>query len=208
MNQQEEMLKKILNKYKDKLFKELKSDTKRLNHSISVMEMVDSLLDLYNIKTNKKDILIASLFHDVCKNYTKKDYLNLIGEDSYLKYEKSPLLHGFAGSVYLSKYLGINDENILRAIRYHTNGHKDFEIVEKIIFISDKTDKTRTYKDVEIIRKTVIDLKELDRGIIIFLIELEKLLKNKNEVMHIAGKEFLDCLIKKERFSAKSKYNL
>ena len=45
------------------------------------------------------------------------------------------LSHSLIGS-YIAKYeFGINDKDIINAIKYHTTGKEDMDIIEKIIYI-------------------------------------------------------------------------
>ena len=61
--------------------------------------------------------------------------------------------HGISGSVYIKNHLGIDDEDILNAVCYHTTGRAGMSILEKIIFIADFTSEERTYNGVATMRK-------------------------------------------------------
>ena len=55
--------------------------------------------------------------------------------------------------------LGIDDEEILDSIRWHTTGKEDMSILTKIIYIADMIEPDRNFDGVEDIRKaTFIDL--------------------------------------------------
>lgn len=191
----------IIQKYKPILEKELKSD-KRLTHSIEVANLTKELLSLYNIKDHNDEIVIGALFHDVCKYYTEEQYINLIGEKKYKKLKESPLLHGYASSIYLEKNLNIKNKKVLNGVKFHTVGNKNFTIIEKIIFIADKVDATRTYPKVEIIRKALLDLKDINKAILMFLNEQELVLKRKEFKLAKESIVFRKSLIKKECLSA------
>ena len=59
------------------------------------------------------------------------------------------LWHGPAGAYHISKNLGIKDNDILNAVRYHTAGRADMSLLEKIVYLGDLTSADRSYKDVE-----------------------------------------------------------
>ena len=62
-------------------------------------------------------------------------------------------LHAVAGEVYLRKELGVTDEEILSAVRYHTTGKEDMSLLEKIIYVADLTSEDREYPDVKEVRE-------------------------------------------------------
>ncbi len=52
----------------------------------------------------------------------------------------------------LARELGVEDEEILGAVRYHTTGRADMSLLEKIIFTADLTEVNRDYPDVQTVR--------------------------------------------------------
>lgn len=65
----------------------------------------------------------------------------------------APLLHAPAAAYYIDTVLGIHDEDILNAVRYHTVGRAGMSPLEEIIYIADLTSADRNYKDVNRMRK-------------------------------------------------------
>jgi len=65
------------------------------------------------------------------------------------------LWHGIAGEVYCRTVLGIDDEDILDSIRFHTIARKGMSLLEKIIYLADLTSADRDYPDVDYMRKLV-----------------------------------------------------
>ena len=51
-----------------------------------------------------------------------------------------------------------------RAIAIHTTGDENMTMLQKILFVADKTDETRNYEDVEYYRK--LAFKDIDEAII------------------------------------------
>ena len=59
---------------------------------------------------------------------------------------------------------GITDEEILNAITYHTTGRGDMTMFDKIVYLSDKLEPSRTYTDLTEMRKVAeYDLDEACR---------------------------------------------
>lgn len=84
----------------------------------------------------------TGLIHDCAKNLALDEMISLIkeggielecGEDSNTK-----ILHAPAGAALAKKIFGVEDEEILSAIRWHTLGKVEMTLLEKIIFLADK----------------------------------------------------------------------
>jgi len=157
----------MLNKLYDHI--ETSLPPKRYQHTLGVIEVAVSLAKQHDI--NEHCAEIAALLHDVSKCMSLEELHSYVECDETLKYygTMGELLHGFAGSVYAKKELGIHDEDILSAIKYHTIGRRGMTTLEKIIYIADAIEPNRDYPNVDLIRekaKTCINdaiLLEVDR---------------------------------------------
>lgn len=58
----------------------------------------------------------------------------------------------------------VRDEEILKAIKYHTTGNENMSLLEKIVFLADAIEEKRSYPGVEEIRKKAS--KNLDLGVL------------------------------------------
>ena len=173
-------------KYNFKELKEIvksKMSLKRFTHTLSVVEMSEKLAKIYNADIEK--CKVAALLHDICKemnmeyikNICKNNFMNELSEEDL---ENNEILHGFAGAYYVKNELGINDKEILNAIKYHTVGAKDMTLLEKIVYIADAIEYGRNYPSVVEIREETF--KNLDKGI---LMEIE----HKEEYLESIGKK-------------------
>jgi len=94
---------------------------------------------------------VAGLLHDCAKQLPEKKILQLCrkyGEKiSKMEYDNPFLLHGKAGACIAREKFGINDEKILNAIRYHTTGRPEMDIIEKIVFVADYIEPSRKKAD-------------------------------------------------------------
>ena len=59
----------------------------------------------------------------------------------------------FAGAEYIRQQLGIEDEDIINAVRYHTVARAGMSRLEQIIYLADLTSSERDYPDVERMRR-------------------------------------------------------
>ena len=138
----------------------------RLKHSVGVMKTAASLAELY--KADKKKAEIAGLLHDVARDLKLEDMLSLCSDriDKTNKYVKNNklLLHACAGRIIAERDFGINDADILSAIEKHTTGSKDMNLLDKIIFVADYVEPTRSFRGVKKARK--LAYRDLNRAML------------------------------------------
>ncbi|HSA06030.1 MAG TPA: bis(5'-nucleosyl)-tetraphosphatase (symmetrical) YqeK [Candidatus Gastranaerophilales bacterium] len=109
-------------------------------HSLGAEETAKELAFIFGIDQEKASL--AGLIHDNAKEipyeemliYIKNNNLNI--EESIKTNRK--ILHAYLGAYMAQKELGITDQEILDAIKYHTTGKPDMTLFEKIIFLADK----------------------------------------------------------------------
>lgn len=136
---------------------------KRFNHCINVSKEAVRLAKKYGADEEKA--AVAGVLHDITKEFSEEKQLQIfLNNDIMLSSveQRTPKLwHAISGSVYISTELGINDQDIINAVRYHTTGRASMSLLEKIIFLADFTSEERDFPDVDIIRqKAEISLEE------------------------------------------------
>ena len=94
---------------------------------------------------------LAGIAHDLCKELGSEELITVALMDgekqSKLEKKKPGLLHARAAAVLVERKYGINDKDILDAIRYHTTGGKDMCPLAKIVYIADKIEISRVGVD-------------------------------------------------------------
>ena len=118
---------------------------KTFNHSKNVA--LTALKLNAKLKLDNDKVFLAALLHDVAK-YDKGIYA--VPEDSL----DTPVEHQFAGSEKV-KTLGITDEDVINAIRYHTTGKPEMTTLEKLIYLSDMISYERDFDGVDELRRIV-----------------------------------------------------
>ena len=162
-----------------------KMSLKRFTHTLGVVEMSEKLAKIHNADIEK--CKVAALLHDICKemdmeyikNICKNNFMNELSEEDL---ENNEILHGFVGAYYVKNELGINDKEILSAIKYHTVGAENMTSVEKIVYIADAIEYGRNYPSVVKIREETF--KNLDRGILMEIEHKEKYLESIGKKSH------------------------
>ncbi len=137
-----------------KIIKSMMSES-RYNHCVNVSKEAVKLAKRYG--GDEEKAAVAGILHDITKEMPKEEQLQIIIDSGIIlddiQKNAPKLWHGISGSVYIKNHLGIDDEDILNAVCYHTTGRAGMSILEKIIFIADFTSEERTYNGVATMRK-------------------------------------------------------
>lgn len=150
---------------------------KRWNHTVNVVSEAKKLCQMYGGDMEK--CVTAAIFHDVVKELHNEELNALVRKFGFdEKYIDSPnLSHGKIAAALLKHEWGIDDEDIINAVSYHTTGRAGMSKTEKIVFIADAIEPTRVYNGVEAIRKATYE--DLDRGCLKSLTDTVEHLKEK-----------------------------
>ena len=130
---------------------------KRLLHTLAVEKMAVKIGTLYC--PEKLDVLAASaLLHDITKELRVEEHV-AICERYGAKYTKDNILapktlHAITAAALIPvEFPEFNDREIISAVRYHTTGRDGMTLTEKIIYIADYIDDTRTFPDCVTLRE-------------------------------------------------------
>ena len=127
----------------------------RFIHSLNVADSAKYLAKKYGCDEEKA--YTAGLLHDVMKNAGDSEQLSVI-EKAGCKLtdcEKAnpKLWHAIAGAAYMKTELGIEDEALIEAVRYHTTARKNMSLLEKVIYVADFISADRNYPEVDDVRR-------------------------------------------------------
>lgn len=118
----------------------------RFEHTLGVAYTAACMGMLYGENLLKCEL--AGLLHDCAKNLSVEEMINgcrNAGIPLNAKELLSPqIIHAVYGAYLTKEKYGIDDEDIINAVRYHTTGRPSMSILEKIIFISDFIEPLRT----------------------------------------------------------------
>ena len=111
---------------------------KRYIHSIGTAECARDLAKKFGL--NEEKAYMAGLLHDCAKCFPNEELMAIIKE--HLEVEDVELmnyktLHAPVSAYIAKKDFGVEDEEILSAIRWHTLGRIEMTDFEKIIFLAD-----------------------------------------------------------------------
>ena len=125
---------------------------KRMAHVLAVEDMAFRIgLMFYPNNGEALNLLrAAALLHDVTKELTDEEQLTILAGHSVIPLPEDlasmPTIHALTGALIIpDKFPEFADERLIDAVRYHTTGREGMSIIEKIIFLADYIDDTRTY---------------------------------------------------------------
>ena len=124
----------------------------------------------------------------LCREY------GIILDDFSVRYPKT--LHALTGALVAERIFGEN-EAVVNAIRHHTTGKADMNLLEKIIYVADYMEPCRDFPGVEKLRQLAYS--DLDAALKLGLEMTLELLNKQGCEVSPASREALAWLNRKER---------
>jgi len=141
---------------RERIFAAVQEQTppKRWQHTLGVMESAVQLAERFGADPVKADL--AALLHDYAKYWPTERMREVIVQHGLpailLEYDKE-LWHAPVGAAAALRDFGVNDEEILDAIRYHTSGRESMSLLDKIVCLADYIEPGRDFPGVHNIRE-------------------------------------------------------
>ena len=167
--------------------------SRRMPHVLGTEQEAACLAEKYGADVTAARI--AALLHDCTKKLDLSQQLSLCRhygieldemEQSYLK-----LLHSKTGAAVAKDRFGVSEE-IYEAIYYHTTGKADMTLLEKIIYLADYIEPSRSFPGVEELRAAVHE--DLDRGLCRALADSIEELQGYGSPVHPNTREALEYI--------------
>lgn len=138
----------------------------RYNHTMNVAKECRRLAKLYGEDPDRA--YFAGMVHDICKEDPREQQYDwAVKSDMGFCREEAgswKVWHGVAGAYFLRTQFGVTDEEVLRAVRFHTIARADMSLLEKIVYLGDMTSEERDYSGVDIMRKAC--MQSLEKGML------------------------------------------
>ena len=165
-------------------------DEERLLHSLGSAQCASELAIKFNV--DKRRAYIAGLLHDCAKCLEKEKLIEIAQNIEGLKEDERTnikVIHAPVSAYLAQTEFGIDDEEILSSIRWHTLGKKDMTLFEKIVFLADKIEPNT--RDLDFRNRIMLFLEDENN--------LENGLENGlNKAILICYKETLKSLVKRD----------
>lgn len=156
---------------------------KRYIHSINVAKEAVRLGIIYGTNLNKA--YISGILHDIFKENNDPNALQNLWNSGIICKEKyknnKPLWHSVLGAEYVRLELGVEDTDVINAIRYHTSGRAGMSDVEEVVFLADKISLDRDYPDLEKVRN-IADISMAYGMLYVLSFSLQTLISNEENI--------------------------
>ena len=128
---------------------------KRYSHTIRVADTAEKLARIHGLDTVR--VRLGALLHDAARELKPGEYLALAEEwriplGGHEK-ENPKILHGPVAAELASRELGIEDGEVLEAIRAHTVGSPGMGMISLCVYVADKIEPARDYPSVRRLRE-------------------------------------------------------
>jgi predicted HD superfamily hydrolase involved in NAD metabolism len=127
---------------------------RRWTHTLGVVSEAVKLAERFGGDRSKAEL--AALLHDYAKAWPIERQGRAIREHGLpadlLEYDKE-LWHAHVGAWAVQTELGVDDEEVLDAIRYHTSGRERMTLLDKIVCLADYIEPGRDFPGVNKIRE-------------------------------------------------------
>ena len=177
-------------------------DEKRYNHVERVANCAKELAERHLPKEVER-VVVSAWLHDVAKFFELEKMIQLI-KDKYPEVQNEQsrsmaILHGFAGAEFIREnfeLFGIEDEEILDGVKYHTIGKENMSTLAKIVYLADAIESARTWEGVDTARE--LAKTNLDEAIKFEIDTKLKYLISKDTIIHPNIILFRNSLISKK----------
>ena len=157
---------------------------KRFLHCLAVKDSCLQLAQIYG--ANKQKAGLAGLLHDCAKSLTDEQLLEqserfgILVDD--IQRAETSILHAPIGAELARKDFGIEDEEILSAIRSHTTGCENMGLLAKILYVADCIAEDRLFSGVDNLRR--VACKNLNAAVIMGMDIAIKFVIERNKLIH------------------------
>ncbi|MEG1592822.1 MAG: nicotinate (nicotinamide) nucleotide adenylyltransferase [Oscillibacter sp.] len=166
---------------------------KRIPHVLGTEQEAIRLAERWGADVEKARV--AALLHDCTKKLSLPEQLALCREYGIeldeLEQRALKLLHAKTGAA-IAKWVFGADEEIYRAIWWHTTGHANMTRLEKIIYLADYIEPTRDFPGVDKLRRVCYD--NLDEAMLLGLTMTIEEMNAMGNPVHHATVEARDAL--------------
>lgn len=166
----------------------------RVPHVLGTEETAAKLAQRWGVE--EETARRAALLHDCTKKLNREQHLALCRQYTIeldeIELREEKLLHAKTGAAIAAEIFGASDE-IRQAISFHTTGKADMTTLEKIIYLADYIEPTRSFCDLAELR--CLAMEDLDRAMLMsFTMSVDELVR-KGGVVHPSSIQARDYLI-------------
>ena len=164
---------------------------KRLLHTLNVGILSVRYAGIYD-KSLCDKALIAGELHDCAKELDEALQIEMAKERSGDMFLDKKLLHSPAGAVMAQREFGITDPEILDAITYHTTGRGGMTLLDKIVYLADKLEPSRTYANLT--QERLLAVTDIDEALKLCVKSVKRKFESRGQQIHPITADFMNDL--------------
>jgi len=167
---------------------------RRYEHTLRVADTAESLAMAHDLDADRARL--AALLHDAAREMEPEEFLHLA--DKWHLQVRDPerqspkLLHGPVAAELARRELGVDDEEVLEAVRTHTTGRPGMGQLALVLYVADKIEPARDYPSVRRLR--TLAWEDLRRAAEVSLRRAIAHNEEREKATHPASLEMLDWL--------------
>ena len=171
-------------------------DHQRYEHTLGVEETARMMARAFG--EDEERAALAGLLHDCAKCMPLSQMIKAAKHaktDDVMK-ESKALMHAVAGMCIARDVYDVKDEAVLQAIRWHTTGRANMTNLEKIIYLADYMEPTRSFRDLTEVRRLAME--DLDRACLMSFTMSVEHLEEKGYMVHpnsVYARDYLKGLL-------------
>jgi predicted HD superfamily hydrolase involved in NAD metabolism len=166
----------------------------RYEHTLRVADTAENLALAHGLDADRARL--AAILHDAAREMEPEEFLKLadrwdlqVGDQE----QQSPkLLHGPVAAELARRELGVDDGEVLEAVRAHTTGRPGMGQLALVLYVADKIEPAREYPSVEHLRRLARE--DLDGGALEALRRAMAHNEARGKATHPASRKTLDRL--------------
>lgn len=124
---------------------------RRYEHTLEVEKMAGILAGIF-CPDKLLDLRAAALLHDITKEYDEKVQVSMLSKPG-IEFKKEERLapktfHARTAALLIPEiYPEFVDDDVVGAVRWHTTGRAGMSLCEKLLYLADYIDYSRTFED-------------------------------------------------------------
>lgn len=128
---------------------------RRWQHIEGVIETARKLARRFGV--DEEEAALAAVLHDAARDWPAERLASFAGRGQIhldpVERESPELLHGYAAAEWARAELGVGNERVLDAVRYHTTGRPGMSPLDMVLMVADYSEPTRTFAEAATIRE-------------------------------------------------------
>lgn len=129
-------------------------------HLISTRDYALFINKHHSLGLDETGLALACLCHDLARLYPVEKLMDELAargiDPKQYKFESPVLYHGVVSAEIAREQFGIENEQILDAVRWHATGRDGMSLLEKVVYIADKLEMSRIMPGVKELRNEVM----------------------------------------------------